>query len=91
VGGRAAGSAAGAGGIGGSGGPAAVDGRCDIFASGGTPCAAAHSTVRALYRSYAGSPYQIRRALDNATKDISVLSPGGFANAATQDAALSAS
>jgi Alpha-L-arabinofuranosidase B, catalytic len=86
VGGGAAGSAAGAGGIGGSGGPAAGDDPCDIFASGNTPCVAAHSTVRALYRSYAGSLYQVRRALDNSTKDISVLSPGGFANAATQDA-----
>jgi hypothetical protein len=86
VGGGAAGSAAGAGGIGGSGGPAAGDDPCDIFASGNTPCVAAHSTVRALYRSYAGSLYQVRRASDNTTKDISVLSPGGFANAATQDA-----
>jgi hypothetical protein len=86
VGGGAAGSAAGGGGIGGSGGPATGDGPCDIFASGNTPCVAAHSTVRALYRSYAGSLYQVRRALDNTTKDISVLSPGGFANVSTQDA-----
>jgi len=86
VGGAAAGAPAGAGGIGGSGGPAGVDGPCDIFASGNTPCVAAHSTVRALYRSYAGSLYQVRRALDNETKDISVISPGGFANAAVQSA-----
>jgi non-reducing end alpha-L-arabinofuranosidase len=28
---------------------AAVTGPCDIYASGGTPCVAAHSTVRALF------------------------------------------
>ena len=27
---------------------------CDIFGAGGTPCVAAHSTVRALYSDYAG-------------------------------------
>ena len=34
---------------------------CDIYASGGTPCVAAHSTTRALYASYSGSLYQVRR------------------------------
>jgi non-reducing end alpha-L-arabinofuranosidase len=85
AGGGAAGSTP-SGGNGGSGGATAVNGPCDIFASGSTPCVAAHSTVRALYRSYAGSLYQVRRASDNTTKDIVVLSPGGFAGAATQDA-----
>ena len=27
---------------------------CDIFATGGTPCVAAHSLTRALYASYDG-------------------------------------
>ena len=27
---------------------------CDIYASGGTPCVAAHSTTRALFGSYTG-------------------------------------
>jgi hypothetical protein len=58
---------------------------CDIYASGGTPCVAAHSTVRALYGAYGGNLYQVRRASDNATRDIGVLAPGGFANAAAQD------
>lgn len=83
--GGTAGSTSG-GGNAGSGGTPAVNEPCDIFASGNTPCVAAHSTVRALYRSYAGSLYQVRRASDNTTKDIAVLSPGGFASAATQDA-----
>jgi DNA-directed RNA polymerase specialized sigma24 family protein len=30
----------------------------------GTPCVAAHSTVRALYANYGGSLYQVRRASD---------------------------
>jgi hypothetical protein len=60
-------------------------GPCDIYASGGTPCVAAHSTVRALYGSYNGNLYQVRRASDNATMNIGVLEAGGFANAAAQD------
>jgi non-reducing end alpha-L-arabinofuranosidase len=58
---------------------------CDIYASGGTPCVAAHSTVRALFSAYNGSLYQVRRASNNATLNIGVLSAGGFANAAAQD------
>jgi hypothetical protein len=61
---------------------------CDIYAAGGTPCVAAHSTVRALYGSYNGPLYQVRRTSDNQTRDIGVLAPGGFANAAAQDAFL---
>ena len=58
---------------------------CDIYAAGGTPCVAAHSTTRALFAAYNGSLYQVRRSSDNTTRDIGVLSPGGVANAATQD------
>src|SRR5579883_804801 len=58
---------------------------CDIYASGGTPCVAAHSTVRALYSAYNGNLYQVRRASDNATLNIGVLSAGGYVNAAAQD------
>ena len=64
---------------------AAVTGPCDIYASGNTPCVAAHSTTRALYGSYSGRLYQVRRASDNATADIGVVSAGGYANAAAQD------
>ncbi|MDL4820759.1 alpha-L-arabinofuranosidase B [Actinomadura sp. OS1-43] len=58
---------------------------CDVYAAGGTPCVAAHSTTRALYASYNGPLYQVRRTSDNATRDIGVLSTGGYANAAAQD------
>ena len=58
---------------------------CDTYASAGTPCVAAHSTTRALYASYDGPLYQVRRASDNATTNIYPLSAGGVANAATQD------
>ncbi|WP_211370489.1 arabinofuranosidase catalytic domain-containing protein [Nonomuraea turkmeniaca] len=58
---------------------------CDIYASGGTPCVAAHSTTRALYGSYNGNLYQVRRSSDNTTRNIGVLTAGGIANAAAQD------
>ncbi|GAA4628209.1 arabinofuranosidase catalytic domain-containing protein [Actinoallomurus vinaceus] len=58
---------------------------CDIYAAGGTPCVAAHSTTRALYASYNGPLYQVRRSSDNTTRDIGVLSAGGVADAAAQD------
>src|SRR6201997_3723395 len=64
---------------------AAAQGPCDIYAAGGTPCVAAHITTRALYAAYSGPLYQVRRAKDNATANISPLSAGGVANAATQD------
>ncbi|KAI1361326.1 Arabinosidase B [Xylaria arbuscula] len=63
----------------------AAAGPCDIYASGGTPCVAAHSTTRSLYSSYSGSLYQVTRGSDSATTDIKPLSAGGVANAATQD------
>lgn len=37
---------------------AATQGPCDLYAAGGTPCVAAHSTTRALYGSYNGALYQ---------------------------------
>jgi non-reducing end alpha-L-arabinofuranosidase len=58
---------------------------CDIYGAAGTPCVAAHSTVRALYASYSGSLYQVRRASDGSTADIGLLSAGGYANAPAQD------
>ncbi|HEY0987863.1 MAG TPA: arabinofuranosidase catalytic domain-containing protein [Kofleriaceae bacterium] len=69
-------------------------GPCDIYALGGTPCVAAHSTTRALYASYVGPLYQVRRLSDARVTDIGVVSPsdgplpdaGGYADAAAQDA-----
>lgn len=58
---------------------------CDIYATGDTPCVAAHSTVRALYGTYDGNLYQVQRRSDSTTKEIPVLTPGGFANSALQD------
>ncbi|KAJ7031969.1 alpha-L-arabinofuranosidase [Mycena alexandri] len=58
---------------------------CDIYASGGTPCVAAHSTTRALFNAYSGSLYQVQRGSDNTTTNIAPLSAGGVANAAAQD------
>jgi non-reducing end alpha-L-arabinofuranosidase len=64
---------------------AASQGPCDIYAAGGTPCVAAHSTTRALYAGYNGALYQVRRSSDNATLNIGLLSAGGYANAPAQD------
>jgi non-reducing end alpha-L-arabinofuranosidase len=59
---------------------------CDIYVSAGTPCVAAHSTVRALYAAYNGPLYQVKRASDGKTLNIRTLRPGGYANAAAQNA-----
>jgi len=64
---------------------AATQGPCDIYAAGGTACVAAHSTTRALYGTYDGPLYQVRRSSDNTTTNISPLSAGGVANAAAQN------
>ena len=88
------GGAAGGGGRGGAGGTAtggaggttaAATGPCDLYAAGNTPCVAAHSTVRALYGTYAGSLYQVRRASDKGTKDVPVIAAGGYASSSVQD------
>ena len=59
---------------------------CDIYGSAGTPCVAAYSTTRALYASYDGPLYQVRRTSDGARADVGLLAAGGYANAAEQDA-----
>jgi hypothetical protein len=59
---------------------------CDIYASAGTACVAAHSTTRALFGAYSGRLYQVKRASDGATTDVGTLAAGGYANAAAQDA-----
>lgn len=63
----------------------AAKGPCDIYAEDGGPCVAAHSTVRALYASYAGPLYQVKKS-DGTTQDIAPIAPGGSANSAAQDA-----
>jgi hypothetical protein len=73
--------------------PARPEGPCDIYAAGGSPCVAAHSTTRALYAAYNGPLYQVLRQSDGKTRDIGVVKPsagptpdgGGYADAAAQD------
>lgn len=64
----------------------AADGPCDIFSTGGTPCVAAHSVVRALFGAYSGPLYQIVRTTDGKSLNITTLSAGGYANGAAQAA-----
>jgi hypothetical protein len=71
--------------VGGAAAQAASSGPCDILASAGTPCVAAHSTVRALFAAYDGPLYQVQRASDSTFDNIGLLSAGGDVNAATQD------
>ncbi len=74
--------------------PPRPQGPCDVYAAGGAPCVAAHSTTRALYASYNGPLYQVLRQSDGKTLDIGVVQPspspepdaGGYADAAAQDA-----
>jgi hypothetical protein len=67
------------------------EGPCDIYAAAGNPCVAAHSSTRALYASYNGPLYQVMRQSDGKIMDIGVVQPGegdpgGYADAAVQDA-----
>jgi hypothetical protein len=63
----------------------APQGPCDIYAADGAPCVAAHSTVRALYATYAGPLYQVRRGADGVTMDILPAAAGGLAKGEDQD------
>ena len=63
---------------------ASAEGPCDIYAAANTPCVAAHSTVRALFKDYSGNLYQVRRA-DGTTKDIPVEKAGGYVKISVQD------
>ncbi|MCU0456829.1 MAG: lamin tail domain-containing protein [Bacteroidales bacterium] len=67
------------------------EGPCDIYAAAGFPCVTAHSSTRALLSSYNGPLYQVMRQSDGKTLDIGVVKatpgdPGGYADAAAQDA-----
>ena len=56
----------------------ATEGPCDIYdaAPEGTPCVAAHSTVRALYAKYDGPLYQVQRTPEGSVAPLlSALSP----------------
>src|SRR5262245_38959352 len=57
---------------------------CDIYADDGGPCVAAHSTVRALYATYSGPLYQVKKA-DGTTADVHPLAPGGLASSGEQE------
>ena len=63
---------------------AASQAPCDVFSSGGTPCVAAYSMVRAMYGSYDGPLYQIERASDGTYLNIGLLAAGGYVNSAPQ-------
>ncbi len=95
--GATGGSSTGAGGIAATGGSSGSDGGvdaggpaltgpCDVFATGNTPCVAAHSTVRLMASTYKGPLYQVRRGSDGKTQDIAFLAQSGAADSAAQEA-----
>lgn len=59
-------------------------GVCDLLELAGTPCVAAHSVVRTLYKNYTGPLYRILRESDKAGLDIGARH-SGFAQSAIQD------
>ncbi|KAJ5232047.1 hypothetical protein N7468_005003 [Penicillium chermesinum] len=63
----------------------AAAGPCDIYAEGDTPCVAAHSTTRALFDAYLGPLYQVSRASDSTTLDITPVLLGSVADSGAQD------
>ena len=65
--------------------PPRPQGPCDIYGAANTPCVAAHSTTRALYASYNGPLYQVKRQSDDTILDIGMI-VDGYAAAAAQDA-----
>ncbi len=70
--------------------PPRPEGPGDIYTAAGYPCETAHSTTRALFASYNGPLYQVKRQSDGKTLDIGVVrpssgDPGGYADAASQD------
>lgn len=67
-----------------AGSPANAEGPCDIYAASGTPCIAAHSTVRTLVDGFTGALYRITRGSDGAYEYVTPL-PNGVANSSIQD------
>ena len=53
---------------------------CDILATAGTPCKAAYSTSRSMFRNYFGNLFQLTRLSDLTTLNVGVL-PSGIVNA----------
>ncbi|MEO6816142.1 MAG: arabinofuranosidase catalytic domain-containing protein [Edaphobacter sp.] len=60
-----------------------ADRPCDLYVAT-TPCVAAISTTRALYKGYSGPLYQVTRESDKKQAEIGVLR-NGYADAAKQD------
>jgi len=58
---------------------------CDTYAAAGTPCVGAFSLLRALRAGFGGPLYYVRRASDNTTAAVPLLSAGGFVNASVQE------
>jgi hypothetical protein len=80
------GGSAGSSGSGGSGGGQVGTPPGDIASAAGTPLVAAHSVTRALYATYGGKLFQVRRPTDGKTQDISAAGAGGLVDRTALDA-----
>jgi len=60
-------------------------GVCDIYEYAGTPCVGAFSTTRALYSSFDGPLYDLKRDTDGEIQSIGCVSPGGVADSTSHD------
>ena len=49
---------------------------CDIYATAGTPCIAAHSMARRMFAAYTGNLFELERESDAATLNVGTLSNG---------------
>jgi hypothetical protein len=59
---------------------------CDILEAAKTPCVAAYSMVRAIYKGYSGPAYQVRsKSSTSSVKDIPLFEAGGIADSSVQD------
>lgn len=59
---------------------------CDIYEDAGTPCVGAFSTTRALFVSYIGPLYDLKRQIDGKTRAIACTEEGGLADSASHEA-----
>lgn len=55
---------------------------CDILATAGTPCIAAHSVTRRMLAAYTGYLFQLERTSDSTTLNVGSLSTTGLVNIA---------
>jgi len=62
--------------------PTLTAGSCDVLNTAGTPCGAAYSLTRRMFAAYSGNIFQVERASDSTTLDLTTSSTTGQVNTA---------